>query len=251
MRRAIWVLLIIGLITPLTWAQGRPLTIRYHGWSFFLVTTPDGLRIAMDPYGNIGYPFPEVEADVVTVSHEHSDHNNVELVKGSPRVYRGVPPGTADWNRVYERFGNTRVFVVAAFHDDVQGTSPRGLNAVFVVESDGVRIAHLGDIGQSALTDGQLRALGTIDVLMIPVGAGPFTVTVPQANNLVAQIQPKVVIPIHYKTPVRQPPTWPGLDERPFLEGKSNGRRQGHTLVVSKDRLPATTQIVVMDHQQP
>ncbi len=251
MKRAIWLVVSFALLTaPVAWAQERPVTIRYLGWSFFLVTTADGVRVAMDPYGNIGYPFPTVEADVVTVSHEHGDHNNVGLVKGSPRVFRGLATGAADWNRFYERFGSTLVYSVAAFHDDVQGTSPRGLNVLFVIVTDGLRIAHLGDIGQPALTDGQLRALGTIDVLMIPVGDGPFTVTIPQASALVAQIRPKVVIPMHYKTPTRQPPTWPGVDERPFLEGKQNVRRLGsHTMTISRDQLPSTTQIVVMEHQ--
>ncbi|MGQ0551217.1 MAG: MBL fold metallo-hydrolase [Armatimonadota bacterium] len=252
-RRMPWILLVLGvLIAPAVSAQERPVTIRYHGWAFFVVTAADGLRVAIDPYGNIGYPFPTVEADVVLVSHEHGDHNNVGLLRGSPRVMRGLGVGGADWNRFYERIGSTLIFSVAAFHDDVQGTSPRGLDTLFVIESGGVRIAHLGDIGQPSLSEGQLRALGSIDVLMIPVGAGPFTVSVPQANNLVAQIRPRIVIPMHYKTPVRQPATWPGVDERPFLEGKPNIRRLGvggHTLMVSRDQLPSTMQVVVMNHE--
>jgi L-ascorbate metabolism protein UlaG (beta-lactamase superfamily) len=251
MRRVIWIVLIVGLLTaPMVTAQERPVTIRYFGWSFFLVTTSEGLRIAIDPYGNIGYPFPTVEADVVLVTHEHGDHNNVGLIKGTPRVFRGLAAGAGDWNRIYERIGGTSIYAVAAFHDDEQGTSPRGLDTIFVIESGGVRIAHLGDIGQPALSDGQLRAMGAIDILMIPVGAGPFTVTVPQANALVAQIRPKITIPIHYKTPTRQPPTWPGIDERAFLEGKPNVRRLGsHTLTISRDQLPSTAQVVVMEHQ--
>lgn len=251
MRRMLLILVVLGvLIAPVARAQEGPVTIRWFGWSFFLVTAADGLRIAMDPFSNIGYTMPTVEADVVTVSHEHGDHNNVGLIRGTPRVFRGLSAGAADWNRVYERFGNTLVYSVAAFHDDVQGTSFRGLNSLFVIDSGGVRIAHLGDLGQPALSEGQLRALGAIDILMIPVGAGPFTVTPAQATAIAAQIRPKIIIPIHYKTPERQPPTWPGIDERAFLEGKQNVRRLGsHTLTASKDRLPSTTQIVVMGYQ--
>ena len=172
------------------------------------------------------------------------------LIRGTPRVHRGLALGAADWNRIYECFGNTLIYAVPAFHDDVQGTSARGLDALFVIESGGVRIAHLGDIGQPVLSEGQLRALGSIDVLMIPVGAGPFTVSPAQATALVDQIRPRIVVPMHYKTPVRQPATWPGIDERAFLEGKQGVRWLGsHTLTVSKDRLPSTTQIVVMDYQ--
>jgi len=249
MRRMLVILVVLGvLIAPVARAQEGPVTIRYFGWSFFLVTTADGLRIAMDPFGNIDYPLPTVGADVVTVSHEHGDHNNVGLIRGTPRVFRGLGAGAADWNRIYERMGGTLIYTVPAFHDGVQGTSPRGLDALFMIDAGGVRIAHLGDLGQPELSEGQLRALGAIDILMIPVGAGPFTVTPAQATAIAAQIRPKIIIPIHYKTPVR--PTWPGIDERAFLEGKQNVRRLGsHTMTVSKDRLPSTTQIVVMDHQ--
>jgi len=256
MKRVFLLLLIVSLVgAPIIGAQERPVTIRYHGWSFFVVTGTDGLRVAIDPYGNIGYPFPAVEADVVLVTHEHGDHNNVGLVRGNPRVVRGLginAAGTADWNRFYERVGATLIYSVPAFHDDIQGMSQRGLDTLFVVESGGVRIAHLGDIGQPELSEGQLRALGRVDVLMIPVGAGPFTVSVLQANNLVAQVRPRIVIPIHYKTPVRQPANWPGVDEKPFLEGKQNIRQLGpggHTLTLFRDQLPATMQVVVMNHE--
>ena len=251
MRRMLVILVVLGvLIAPVAQAQERPVTIRYFGWSFFLVTAADGLRIAMDPFSNIGYTMPTVEADVVTVSHEHGDHNNVGLIRGMPRVVRGLGVGAADWNRIYERMGGTLIYAVPAFHDDVQGTSPRGLDTLFMIDSGGVRIAHLGDIGQPSLSEGQLRALGAIDILMIPVGAGPFTVTPAQATAITAQIRPKIVIPMHYKTPERQPPTWPGIDERAFLEGKQNVRRLGsHTLTITRDQLPSTTQIVVMGYQ--
>ncbi|MGQ0569362.1 MAG: MBL fold metallo-hydrolase [Armatimonadota bacterium] len=249
MRGLLWILVVVGLLTaPMARAQERPITIRFFGHAFFLVTTTDGLRIAIDPYSNIGYTMPTVEADVVLVSHEHGDHNNVGLIRGTPRVIRGLAAGAADWNRVYERTGGTLIFVVPAFHDNAQGAA-RGLDALFIIESGGIRIAHLGDLGQPELSEGQLRALGAIDILMIPVGNGPFTLTIPQANGLVAQVRPKVIIPMHYKTPAR-PAAWPGIDERAFLEGKPNVRRLGsHTLSISKDQLPSTTQIVVMDYE--
>jgi len=250
MKQVISLLVGIGLlVAPVAWAQERPTTIRWYGHSFFLVTTSDGVRVAVDPFSDIGHTMPTVEADVVTVSHEHGDHNNVRLVGGSPRVLRGLAAGAADWNRIYERFGSTLIYAVPAFHDDIQGTSPRGLDALFVIELGGIRIAHLGDLGQSSLTDGQLRALGPIDVLMIPVGNGPFTMSPPQATAIVSQIRPKIIIPMHYKTPAR-PAAWAGIDERAFIEGKQNVRRLGsHTLTISRGDLPSTPQIVVMDYQ--
>ncbi|MDR7484630.1 MAG: MBL fold metallo-hydrolase [Armatimonadota bacterium] len=244
------VLSVAVMVVPIVSAQQRPVSIRYLGWSFFLITAADGLRLAIDPYGNIGYPLPSVEADVVLVTHEHGDHNNVGLIGGSPQVFRGLAPGARDWNRVYQRLGGTLIYAVPGFHDNEFGTTPRGLDTFFVIESGGLRIAHLGDIGQSTLSESQLRALRTIDVLMIPVGAGPFTVSVADANRLVDQIRPRIVIPMHYKTPMRQPPTWPGVDERPFLEGKPNVRRLGHhTLTLTPDDLPPTMQVVVMEWQ--
>lgn len=251
MRLTLCVLLVAAAMTvPIASAQERPVSIRYHGWAFFVVTGADGLRVAIDPYGNIGYPFPAVEADIVLVTHEHGDHNNVGLVRGSPQVFRGLAEGARDWNRIYRRIGGTLVYAVPGFHDDAFGTTPRGLDTFFVIESGGLRIAHLGDIGQPVLSEGQMRALGRIDVLMIPVGAGPFTVSVADANRLVEQIRPRIVIPMHYKTPVRQPPTWPGVDERPFLDGKPNVLRLGaHTLALTPDRLPATMQVIVMAWQ--
>ena len=246
MRILIVVILSVVLLTvSIVSAQQRPISIRYFGQSFFVVTSADGLRIVIDPFSNIGYAMPTVEADVVLVTHEHGDHNNVGLIRGNPRVFRGLAPGAADWNRVYERIGGTLVYAVPS----EQGTI-RGLDALFVIESGGLRIAHFGDIGQPTLSEGQLRALGPIDILMLPVGAGPFTVSVSDANRLVDQIRPKVVIPMHYKTPARLPPNWPGIDERAFVEGKPNVRRLGsHTLGFTREQLPATTQVIVMDYQ--
>lgn len=248
--RMLRILVVLGvLIAPAVSAQERPITIRYFGQSFFLVTAADGLRIVIDPFSNIGYAMPTVEADVVLVTHEHGDHNNVGLIGGNPRVIRGLGAGATDWNRIYERIGGTLIYSVAAFHDNAQGTV-RGLDALFVIESGGVRIAHLGDLGQPELSEGQVRALGPIDILMIPVGAGPFTLSVPNANRVVDQIRPKTVIPMHYKTPARQPANWPGIDERAFLEGKPNVRRLGnHTLSTQRDRLPSTRDILVMNYE--
>lgn len=248
--RMLWILVTLSLLTgPAVSAQERPVTIRYFGQSFFLVTAADGLRIAIDPFSNIGYAMPTVEADVVLVSHEHGDHNNVGLIRGNPRVIRGLGAGATDWNRIYERIGGTLIYSVAAFHDDAQG-SVRGLDALFVIESGGVRIAHLGDLGQPELSEGQRRAVGAIDILVIPVGAGPFTLSVQNVNRVVDQIRPRMVIPMHYKTPARQPANWPGIDERAFLEGKPNARRLGsHTLSVQRDRMPSEREIVVMNYE--
>lgn len=101
-----WALL-LALITvliasPTATTQEAPVAIRYFGQSFFLLTS-GGLRIAIDPFGDIGYPFPSVEGDVVLVTHEHRDHNNVGLVGGARRILRGLTEGGRDWAKIYER----------------------------------------------------------------------------------------------------------------------------------------------------
>lgn len=248
MKTVRWVLLltlISALLAPPTaTTQEAPVTIRYFGQAFFLVSS-GGLRIAIDPFGDLGYPFPSVEGDVVLVTHEHRDHNNVGLVGGAPRILRGLTEGARDWAKIYERIGGALFYAVPSFHDDQFGMA-RGLNAIFVIETGGLRIAHMGDLGQPFLSEGVLRAIGRVDILMIPVGGAPFTIGAREATHIVEQIRPKVAIPMHYRTAVR--PDWPGTDERPFLEGKPNVRRLGgNTLTVVRDGLPTNTQIVVLD----
>ncbi|MBM3470042.1 MAG: MBL fold metallo-hydrolase [Armatimonadetes bacterium] len=243
-----WALLLalvtVLMASPAADTQEAPVAIRYFGQSFFLVTS-GALRIAIDPFGDIGYPFPSGEGDVVLVTHEHRDHNNVGLIGGAPRILRGLTDGGREWAKIYERIAGTLFYTVPSFHDDQFGTA-RGLNAIFVMETGGLRIAHLGDHGQPFLSEGVLRAIGRVDILMIPVGGAPFTIGAREATHIVGQIHPRLAIPMHYRTAVR--PEWPGTDERPFLEGKPNVRRLGsNLLIVARDQLPATTQIVVMN----
>lgn len=247
MRVATWILL-AAVLFPVSPAGGQEaaVSIRYYGHSFFLVTAA-GLRIAIDPFGEIGYPMPDVEGDVVLITHEHRDHNNAGLVRGARRVLRGLTAGGRDWAKIYERIGQALFYSLPSFHDNESGTA-RGLNSFFVVEAGGLRMAHLGDIGHHPLGEGLLRALGRIDVLMIPVGGEPFTIGAREATVVADQIRPAIVIPMHYRTAAR--PDWPGTDERPFIEGKRNVRHLGtHTLVVARDRLPAATQVVVMSYR--
>ena len=227
-------------------AAGEAVTLQYYGQSFFVLTTPGGTRIALDPFGQIGFPMPSgVTADAVTITHEHGDHNNAALIQGSPKILRGLVPGASATIR--ERVGDALIYTVPSFHDDQAGTSPRGFNALFVIETGGLRIAHFGDLGQTTLTPGQISALGPIDILLLPVGGGVFTINGEQASRIAGVVRARVVIPMHYKTSAR--PTWPGTDEQPFLAGKANVNRAGTTASFTRGALPASMQAVVMNWQ--
>lgn len=148
-------------------------------------------NVVIDPFEEkIGLKMPNFEADVLLVSHGHEDHNNTKGVKGSPFIIEG--PGE------YEVKG---VFVqgIESFHDDVQGKE-RGKNTIYLFEAEDMRFCHLGDLGQKELTDDQLEKIGLVDVLMIPVG-GEYTIGSAEASKIVGQIEPKIVIPMHYALP--------------------------------------------------
>jgi L-ascorbate metabolism protein UlaG (beta-lactamase superfamily) len=218
--------------------------IIWLGHSSFLIRGKS-IKVVTDPFDPklIGMKFTKTEGDIVTISHDHPDHNQADLVKGegeeSPFVIFG--PGE------YEVKG-VSVFGVATYHDEVGG-SKRGKNTVYVIEIDGVKICHLGDLGHK-LTDGQLTEIGDVDVLLIPVG-GFFTIDAKVASEVVGQLEPRFVIPMHYKIP--------GLNKENF--GEINGVDLFLTemgsgtvtpipkLVVTKDKLPEQVQVVLLERK--
>ena len=147
--------------------------------------------IVIDPFDEkTGLKVPNLSADILLVTHQHHDHNNVKAVKGEHFLIDG--PGE------YEIKG---VFIqgIPAFHDDEEGKK-RGQNTIYTIEAEEMRFCHLGDLGQKQLTDEQLERIDGIDVLMIPVG-GEYTIDSVAAQKVIAQIEPKIVIPMHYALP--------------------------------------------------
>jgi L-ascorbate metabolism protein UlaG (beta-lactamase superfamily) len=132
-----------------------------------------------------------VEPDLLLVTHEHGDHNAVEVIGGDPHTLRSTA-GSLD-----SPIGP--VTAVASEHDDKAGTE-RGPNTMFVFELDGVRVCHMGDFGQSALREEQAQAIGEVDLLFVPVGGG-FTIGAEQAAGVVQRLSPRWVVPMHYRTP--------------------------------------------------
>jgi L-ascorbate metabolism protein UlaG (beta-lactamase superfamily) len=248
---------------------GLPLAVRFWGQGLVTIDTAWDLRIAIDPYTlEIGFDDPQIEADLVLVTHEHLDHNNVALVRGRPHVARGLDDAgnVRSIDLVLDRMPNqpepkvfsataavprsghaVRVHAIVSRHDESSG-SGRGANAMFLIEADGVRILHCGDFGEPTLTAKQLAAIGHLDVLLIPVG-GVFTIDGAQAARITDTLRPRIVVPIHYKTPALTI----GLDPvEPFLDALGERyriiRRAGNTLAVTAGRGPseASPEVVVL-----
>ena len=148
-------------------------------------------NIVIDPFDEkIGLKVPNFSADILLVSHNHHDHNNTGAVKGNPFLIENAGE--------YEIKG---VFVqgIPSFHDDSNGKE-RGVNTIYTIEAEDIRFCHLGDFGQKQLTDEQLDLIGKVDILMIPVG-GTFTIDSSGAQRVIGQIEPKMVVPMHYELP--------------------------------------------------
>ncbi|MBI4300582.1 MAG: MBL fold metallo-hydrolase [Chloroflexi bacterium] len=213
--------------------------IKWLGHAAFVITSENGTRILTDPYeaggynGNIGYGPISEEVNVVTVSHEHGDHNHVAGVPGNPVAVRGE--GTRQANGV-EFKG------VGTFHDNKLGAE-RGKNTVFVFTVDGIRVCHAGDLGHQ-FNPRQRATIGDVDVILVPVG-GHFTVDPIGATEVARSLNAKVIIPMHYKTEKLGFPIG-GVDA--FLKGKDNVKRANSSEIeISKDKLPSSPQVIVLE----
>jgi L-ascorbate metabolism protein UlaG (beta-lactamase superfamily) len=166
--------------------------ITWQGHSCFKIQDkigPEGLTLVTDPYGlSLGLKLPNFEADIITVSHDHDDHNNTKGLRGTPKVIQSA--GEYDIKGVM-------VEGILAYHDAKQGAE-RGANIIYRIEMDDITICHLGDLGH-VLDNKQLERLEGIDILFVPVG-GKYTLDAKQAVEVISQIEPRIVIPMHYKT---------------------------------------------------
>ncbi len=209
--------------------------IRWCGHACFQLTYENGIRVVLDPFGDIGYPLLNVEADLVTVSHDHFDHNEVSAVKGNPQVFK--EPGE------YEVEG-IKITALPTYHDTTEG-SDRGGNLIHVLEGEGMRLAHLGDLGHE-LSDEQIHALGKIDILLTPVG-GHYTIDAATAARHVEKIRPKVVIPMHFKTPAIDFPI-KGVEQ--FLKHFSNYDIPNvNEVEIKPEFFTKTSRIIVLNYE--
>jgi L-ascorbate metabolism protein UlaG (beta-lactamase superfamily) len=212
--------------------------IRWFGHASFLLQAADGTKVITDPYesgaynGGIMHRSIDVEPDVVTVSHDHADHGYVEGVPGKFQTI--VSSGS--WN-----VKGVNISGIDCFHDLERG-GVRGPNVMFAITIDEVRVAHLGDLGHE-LDSCEIEQLGTVDVLLIPVG-GYYTIGPEQATRVVEKLNPKLVIPMHFKNEKINLTIGPVDD---FLCGKQNVKMPDTSEIeVTKETLPAATEIVVL-----
>jgi L-ascorbate metabolism protein UlaG (beta-lactamase superfamily) len=203
--------------------------ITWLGHASFLIES-GGKNMVTDPFDKIGLSFPTVEAAAVTSSHSHFDHNAVSLVGGSPQVFSG--PGK------FEN-GPFKITGFPTYHDE-SGGSERGENTVYVIEAEGLRVCHLGDLGH-VLSPEQVSALGRIDILMIPVG-GMYTIDASVASRVAASLKPSVVLPMHYKIPGLSLPV---AEVSEFTRLHENVR-EADSLEVTPDSLSGQTEVVVL-----
>jgi len=209
------------------------MVINWYGQSCFKIIA-NALTIVTDPFAkNIGLRPPAFAADIVCVSHQHEDHNNISAIGGEPFVVDG--PGE------YEIKGIS-ILGVESFHDQKQGQE-RGLNTIYLIESEEIRLCHLGDFGQEKLSDEQLEALGGVDILFVPVG-GKTTIDASTAAALVNQLEPKLVVPMHYKLPDLNVE----LDsaDKFLKELGAPSKELVDKITVKKKLLPESTEVVMM-----
>ncbi len=210
--------------------------ITWYGHSCFLIEGGD-VRILTDPFDEtVPYDFPKTGVDVVTVSHDHFDHNAVDRVAGRPIVVKGVGERTAH---------GIDFIGIHSFHDDKEGAE-RGENTIYAFDLEGVRIAHLGDLGTS-LDEGQIEALGDVRMLLIPVG-GHFTIDAETASRIAKDLRgAKIVIPMHFKTD--RIVDWPIETVEPFAKMMENVKRIGGPSVeVAADRIPESMEVWILEH---
>ena len=232
-------------------ADAKKITVTWHGQSFFEITTSKGTRIVIDPHLIDAYGRPDVDADLVLLSHNHTDHTQTNAVRNidKAKVIQGWKDEKGDgkkvdWNIIDEKFNDVKIRTVGTFHDNMNGLK-RGLNTILILEFDGLKFAHLGDLGH-ALSKAQLQKVGEVDVLFVPVG-GVYTLNGEDAPEVVKSIKPRrYVIPMHFGTKVYD-------DVLPVDEFLDNSKKdtikvlKTNTFTIDPSaKAPAEPEIVVM-----
>jgi L-ascorbate metabolism protein UlaG (beta-lactamase superfamily) len=214
--------------------------IKWYGHAAFLITSDEGTRIIIDPYepgafgGQLSYGKIKDQADIVLTSHDHADHNYTQDLPGTPQVVKGSGSKTIK---------GISMKGVSSYHDPSKG-SERGANTIFTIKINNIQLCHLGDLGH-LLSDKELADIAPVDILLIPVG-GFFTIDPKEATRVAEQINPRILIPMHFKTGKCGFSIAPVED---FLKGKANVKRpKASEAIFDKATLPQQMEIVVLEH---
>lgn len=209
--------------------------INWYGHSCFRLRSRKGTVIT-DPYGDgIGYSLPRVRADIVTVSHDHPNHANVKAIKGKPRIISG--PGEYEIKDIF-------IIGIPMPLNARKGDNGER-NTIYVFDFDGITVCHLGDL-RRVPTQAQVEELSDVDVLLVPVGGGT-TIGAAKALDMISLLEPKIVIPMHYRTKALKGVKLHSVD--PFLkEMGAKGIEPQDMVKVTKGGLPSETQLVIMSY---
>jgi len=228
-----------------SYVEKKGITIEYFGHSSFGISNKDGMQIVTDPYDPmLGYTFPTISTNLLTVSHDHFDHNNVAAVKSYDELINAT---TGSFKK-----DGIKVKGIFSYHDGSEGAD-RGTNTIYTYEINNIKVCHLGDLGHM-LSQEQIDSIGKVDVLMIPVG-GFFTIESEEVISVINSLNPKVVIPMHYVTET----SWPVFEDyivpvtdftsRISSEGWSVKKVDNLTLTKQMLNTMKTKQVFVLDYK--
>jgi L-ascorbate metabolism protein UlaG (beta-lactamase superfamily) len=211
--------------------------ITYIGHSCFKIKGKQ-MTLVVDPYNpKIGYKLPKLECDLLLSTHSHADHNYIEGVSG----YKLLIDSAGEYES-----GGVFVYGIPSFHDKKEGAD-RGDNIIFLIDIDGFTILHLGDLGHELSKD-MLEKIANVDVLLIPVG-GKYTIDAETASEVISELEPGYVIPMHYKTPdLKDPADLDSIDKFLHEMGvENNVKREDKLKLSSKSDIPDETQVVILN----
>ncbi|MBU1011808.1 MAG: MBL fold metallo-hydrolase [Bacteroidetes bacterium] len=218
-------------------------SITYFGHSCFQIITSNGTRIITDPVEFKAYHLPKgITADIVTVSHNHVDHNRVDAISGNPEVLKGTTSNIQEVIPIDKKINEVRIYTVPSYHNP----GKHGMNAIFVFEFDGIKMVHLGDLG-TTLSEEQIKAIGEVDIMLIPVG-GKHTISKEEADRVVDQLKVRrAVLPMHFKTEAFADLPY-SVDD--YLRGKINVKRiSGNRFVFNLEELPLKREYIILDYK--
>jgi L-ascorbate metabolism protein UlaG (beta-lactamase superfamily) len=251
-------LAVVSLTAP---AAAKKVSIKWHGQAFFEITSSEGTIVVIDPHNIEGYGQREVKPNVVLMSHFHIDHAAPDQVVNYRTVKKlfglknkdNKDGGTAgnrkndEFNEFKEEVKDVTIRCIGAYHDKMQGMV-RGKTGIFILEVDGLKIVHLGDLGH-LLSPAQIKAIGPVDILMVPIG-GIYSLNGADAKEVVAQLKPRrFVIPMHYGTKVYD--YLLNLEDSQFLEDqneKNIKKFKYNELIVDSDDVPKPEPTIAILH---